>query len=67
MSTNKKSPKKNATIIPRSLTSGLFSSDEFDEFFDNFHSTKPNSEVLHRTMRKENWLEGERKLTNKRH
>ncbi len=62
----KKIPKKNVAAIPRALTGGLFSSDEFDEFFDNFHSTKANSEVLHRTMRKENWLEAERKLTNKR-
>ncbi len=63
----KKNPKKNVAAIPRSLTGELFSTDEFDEFFDNFHSTKPNSEGPHRTMRKENWLEADRKLANKRH
>lgn len=67
MSTNKKNQKKSTAVIPRSLTGGLFSSDKFDEFFDDFLSTKPNAEVLHRTMRKENWLEAGRKLINKKH
>ena len=36
MGTDKKESKKSTEIIPRSSASGLFSFDEFDDFFDEF-------------------------------